>query len=188
MKKYGKENFKREILEFAENADELNELERKYVTLNEVNDKMCYNMKTGGDKWQFSEESLKQMSESHKGKPGHPLSEEVRQKLSETNKGRTFSEEHKKKLSESHKGKHHSEETKQKISEANKGNEKLKYWTGKIFSDEHRQHISKANKGKHHGPTSKHSWNYGISLSEEIKTKMSASHKKSGTIEEVLWL
>jgi len=53
------------------------------------------------------------------------LSEETKQKISETLKGRHFSEETKQKMSEVNKGeknpfygKHHSEETKQKIREA----------------------------------------------------------------------
>lgn len=47
LKKYGEENFTREILEFTDSREALNELEKKYVTLTEVNDEMCYNMKTG---------------------------------------------------------------------------------------------------------------------------------------------
>lgn len=47
LKKYGEENFTREILEFTDSREALSELEKKYVTLKEVEDKMCYNMMTG---------------------------------------------------------------------------------------------------------------------------------------------
>lgn len=63
-----------------------------------------------------------------KGKSKQPVSEEIRKKISEANKGRKLSEEHKAKISAAHKGKPHpqkghklSEETKRKISEAHKG-------------------------------------------------------------------
>ena len=62
-------------------------------------------------------------------------SEETKQKISESHKGKQFSEEHKQKLSEALKGKQHSEETKRKISEANKG---------KQLSEETKQKLRKA--------------------------------------------
>ena len=46
------------------------------------------------------------------------LSEEVRKKISEANKGKTYSEEAKMKMSKAHKGKHVSEETKKRLSKA----------------------------------------------------------------------
>jgi len=48
LKKYGKENFKREILEFCETYAELLEKEREYVNEIWVKDKTNYNLKTGG--------------------------------------------------------------------------------------------------------------------------------------------
>ena len=83
------------------------------------------------------------LSNTKKGKPGHPCSEETKEKVRIKLKGRTFSDEHKKHLSESMKrrpvteeqlqrcriamlGKQHSEETKQKMSEARK-----RYWNNK---------------------------------------------------------
>ena len=94
----------------------------------------------------------------HKGKH---LSEEHKQKLSESLKGQHPSEESKRKNSESHKGKksgmkgkHHSEEAKQKISEACRG---------KYHSEEAKQKISEARRGKH--------------LSEETKIKISEAKK-----------
>ena len=61
----------------------------------------------------LSEETRNKMSESRKGK--HP-SEETKKKLSEAKKGKAKSEEIKKKMSEAQKGKHASKETKKKMS------------------------------------------------------------------------
>ena len=72
-----------------------------------------------------SDETIKKISESQKGKKRTPLSEEHRKKISESRKGITLSEETIRKLSESHKGrtawnkgKKHTQETKKKISES----------------------------------------------------------------------
>ena len=96
-----------------------------------------------------SEESKQKMSEAHKGcipwnkgKKGKPLSEEARQKISESLKGRTLSEEHRRKLSEAGKGKKPSEETRRKMSEAHKSEKHHNY--GKLLSEETRRKISEA--------------------------------------------
>ena len=101
-------------MEFANNPEELNELEAKYVTLKEIYDPLCYNIKTGGEQnviytkehrerisksmtgkhWKLSEETKRKMSEAKKGK----LSEETKRKMSEAQRGKTLTEEHKQKL------------------------------------------------------------------------------------------
>lgn len=48
LEKYGKDNFKREILEFCDSYDELIELEKVYVDIDWVKNKSNYNLKTGG--------------------------------------------------------------------------------------------------------------------------------------------
>lgn len=50
-KKYGIENFTKEIIRYFETSEEAFEYERNFVTEELVNDSMCYNMKTGGDGW-----------------------------------------------------------------------------------------------------------------------------------------
>ncbi len=49
IKKYGKINFVREIIEFASSIEELNLLEEKYVTELEVSNPNCYNARIGGE-------------------------------------------------------------------------------------------------------------------------------------------
>ena len=72
------------------------------------------------------------------GSTGTELSDETKQKISETLTGATFTEEHKQNISENHalywQGKTHSEETKQKMGESRKGEKHFAY--GKTFSDE----------------------------------------------------
>ena len=48
LNKYGKENFKFEILEFLPNRETLKEREKELVNLNEVMKKECLNLTIGG--------------------------------------------------------------------------------------------------------------------------------------------
>ncbi len=92
------------------------------------------------------EEYCNNISESQKGKPKGPCSEECKKKISEALKDKPkgpCSEEHKNKLSESHKGKTHTEETKKKISESTKGKPKGP------CSEEHKNKLSESLKRKH---------------------------------------
>jgi hypothetical protein len=69
IKKYGKENFSREILEFCDSYDELIEVEKIYVDEQWVKDKFNYNLKTGGQSYGvLSEESKSKISETLRNK------------------------------------------------------------------------------------------------------------------------
>lgn len=69
IRKYGKLNFKREILEYCESYDILLELEKKYVDENWVKSKSNYNLKTGGQSSGIlSDESKMKISETLKKK------------------------------------------------------------------------------------------------------------------------
>lgn len=120
IKLYGKENFKKEILEYAKSSDEAYILEAKYITDEILLDPLCYNLKPGGtgvgsgvfnprygicgkDHQMFgrkhSEETKLKMSKARKGKHlGIPKSEEHKRKLSDYRKGKPVSEETKKKI------------------------------------------------------------------------------------------
>ena len=151
IKKYGLENFTKEILEFCYKEVELNDLEKHYIDkYKSTNSNIGYNLTKGGDgtlgltPWlkgkHLSDEIKKKMSEAKKGKhyikmseakKGRHLSDEHKRKLSELGKGRHHSEESRRKMSELGKGRHHSEETKKKLSESKKGKPitKLKWLT-----------------------------------------------------------
>lgn len=69
IEKYGKQNFKREILEFCSSYEELLEREKFYVDEEWVKDYSNYNLKTGGQSAGIlSEESRNKISETLKSK------------------------------------------------------------------------------------------------------------------------
>lgn len=84
-----------------------------------------------------SDESRKKMSETRKGKPGHPCSEETKEKLREALTGKILSPERRKSISEGHKGLKKSPETCAKISVIH---------TGMRYSDETKLKCSESQK------------------------------------------
>ena len=165
IKKYGPENFSKQIICECDSKEELNKMEIYYIAQTDaVLSDRYYNMAHGGNsiglkhtketREKLSEkaknrspETRQRMSDAQKGKI---LSEEHRNKIGAANRnrstelrqqigqkllGRIVSEETRKKLSE-HK---HTEETKKKISESHKGQK---------FTEEHRKNISTAAKNR----------------------------------------
>lgn len=174
IKKYGKENFDREIIEWCYSLEEIVSREIYWIAeLDTQNPDIGYNLSSGG-----------------LGSAGCTWSEESKDKLRQykgprsPNWGRHLTEEHKKHLSEAHSGKTLSEEHKQKISKSN---------TGRLCSQETREKISKALTGvsknvgadnpfygKHWTEEQKAANGAAIkaALSDsEVRKKMSESHK-----------
>ena len=146
IKKYGKENFKVDILH------EFNDIKDAYLKEAEIVDKSFiesddnYNCQTGGkNKVIISDESKKKMSryasnrskehqeKINQTKRGYSFSSSAKQSMSEArkkliddgyevwNKGKTLSDTHKENLKKNHrgmKGKKHSPETKEKMRQA----------------------------------------------------------------------
>ena len=113
--KYGIENFNKEYLAFCDTEEKLNWLEKFYIKKYNARE-VGYNLTDGGEGicgYNFSDESKQKISCSHKGKH---LTEEHKQKLSEKGKGRVVGIETRKKLSRKLKGRVFSEEHKHKIS------------------------------------------------------------------------
>lgn len=166
VKKYGKENFFRNILQFCKSYDEMNEAESKWINENVMNDPMCLNLKTGGEyNVEISDELRKKYS---KGNLGRKHTEETKRKLSKIQNSPEMKE--KQRLSHSgktawNKGKKnvYSAETKEKMSEAKRGEKHFFY--GKHHSSETKRKISEGNKKKH--------------LSEETKRRISEGLKKA---------
>lgn len=107
IKKYGKENFKKEILEYCNSYDELIEKEKIYVDEEWTKDLFNYNIKTGGQSAGIlSDESKLKISETLKRKyksgeiinvspnKGKYKSEEEKRRISETLKERYRNREH----------------------------------------------------------------------------------------------
>ena len=141
VKKYGKENFKKEILLYAKNEVALNFFERALVTPEFIELDTNYNLREGGGNNKFSEEVKKKFSAARRGvkrspetrakisayQKGRKKSLETRAKISIARKGIKFSLETRAKMSafaKLKKGKKHSPETKAKMSAAHKGKKK----------------------------------------------------------------
>ena len=170
IKKYGRENFTREILATATNEEMLNDLEAVYVTWKEVDDENCYNLMTGGGASGLrSKETRKKMSAAKKGNTnmlGKTQSVDTRKKIGESNKARRHSPETKQKISVAKKGrpgKKHSPESRQKMREAKKN-----------VSLETRKKLSQATSGKTHSPETKQKISEG--LKRYLQAKMSSPH------------
>ena len=151
IKKYGKINFKMEILQFCDSFEELIEKESIYVNKEWINRKDTYNIIIGGAGII----------------PGTPSPK----------KGIKMSDKARKNMSISAKGKILSDKTKKKISDAHKGNNNFFY--GKTHSDEVRKKISLACSGENHPNYGKSTWNKGIKMTNEFRKKISNGHKNS---------
>jgi len=95
-----------------------------------------------------SAESIEKIKMANKGKVFGHMSEELKKKISDANRGerhyfygKHHSEESKKNMSQSHIGVKHSKETKEKIS-----NNSARYWLGKEFTEEMKEKMSKTRK------------------------------------------
>lgn len=176
IKKYGRENFKKEILIEFPTRQEVSDYECEIVTMELVLDENCYNLKTGGDNgFIFSDDSKKKIGLANSGENsawyGKYHTNETKKKISDQHIGKKLTEEHKDKLSKSHFGKNLTEEHKDKIRKGNIGkimseeakNKVRMFNKGKIVSNETRQKISQSHKGK--------------KLSEESKAKLSKFFK-----------
>lgn len=154
IKKYGKENFLKEIIADYPTRKEASNHEKQIVTIELINDLMCYNLKTGGDNGFTRKMSIEEITYRKMCMPrgkdhhayGNPMSDDTRQRISQTLTGKMCGENHwtfsnsypeagKKKISEFNTGKTYSTEYKQNMSE------KL---SGLIVGEDH------AFFGKHH--------------------------------------
>lgn len=166
LKKYGKENFKREILQLYNSLDELIKAEEEIVTEEWVAGRDNYNLKTGGlSGGKLSNESKEKISKTLKKKY------ETGELKPNTNKPYDITDKHKEKISKSLKKRyelveHHLKNTepwnkgKTGVQEAwNKGKELPN------ISDEHKEKISKTLKERYknvkHNRVGVEPWNKG---------------------------
>ena len=140
-------------MEFANSPEELNELEAKYVTLKELYDEICYNLKTGGEQnIVFSDETIRKIRESQKGEKSHLFGKCGKDAI--------------------HYGQHHSDEAKRKMSEAKKGkapwNKGKKGW----MSDEGQKKMSELMKNNRYRRGAKHKIESLQKISKALKGRI----------------
>lgn len=133
-RKYGFENFKKEIiLSDIDSKDLANDYEQFYILWNRVLGKAEYNLAAGGNgsigvHYHLSEETKRKISEANKGRPAWNKGKiGVNTGLQKGKKHKPFSEETKKRMSEAQKGKIKSEEHKRKIAETMVGKKRGPY-------------------------------------------------------------
>lgn len=133
IKKYGRENFIKEILFVFDDEEECLLKESEILSSIEIPSSSCYNICPVG---------------TGQKQAGIPLNHETKQKIIKNNgmRGKTHSEDARKKISAAHKGKpswhkgrKKSEETKHRMSQAQKG---------RFVSEETKHKISEAGKGR----------------------------------------
>ena len=100
IRHYGWDSFSVEVIETCPSKEELDEREIFWITVLKTTDKQFgYNMTEGGDGGGFSPEALKKSADLRRGKP---ISDAVKKKISDGNKGKKviITEETKKKISQ----------------------------------------------------------------------------------------
>jgi NUMOD3 motif len=162
IKKYGKENFKKEILLYAKNEIALNFFERALVTPEFCELNTNYNLREGGgSKGRMSKESIFKCHNTRKLNGTNRVSSEHKAKISATMKGRKLSSDWKAKISSALKGKKKTSEHIANLSAAR---------TGKKCSFETKMKISLAGKGRKKPPRT-----------PETIVKMLETKKRNGT-------
>lgn len=125
IKKYGKENHRKEILELCSSRDELESYEKEIVNKDLLLNPYCINLKCGGEGGSSGQSlvSKKKISESNKGRK---LSPEQCKNISMGKLGKTFSEKHRENIRKALKGKIRSEESRKNMSVSQKGKPRSK--------------------------------------------------------------
>jgi group I intron endonuclease len=145
IKKYGRKNHKRDILEFFPDRKALSDREENMVNEEILKDPLCMNLKSGGEfvgmlGYRHSKESLEKISKNRKGKCigednhmfGKKHSSDTIKKIKDNGiflsgennpfYGKTHTKEIKEKIRKSHTGKKASEETRKKMRLSKIGN------------------------------------------------------------------
>ena len=144
VEKYGKDNVNREILEWCDTMDLLDEREKFWIKeLNARDPNIGYNKSPGGYSGDYPGElngmwgrhhSIETKRKISEKKIGKLHTEEFKLRVSKKLKGKTFSKERNKKVSESLKGHVVSEETRKKLSIAAKNRPPISDETRKKLS------------------------------------------------------
>ncbi len=147
IKKYGKINFKVDIIDNATSIDELNEKEIYWIKhYNSIDREIGYNMTHGGDRALLLPEVRKRIADK---KRGQKHSDETKKKMSKAHKGKNYrkwTEEQKIEYSIKFKKLYKEGKIKGPPNNPNYGSDHHMY--GKTHTDEAKAKISKSRKGK----------------------------------------
>jgi group I intron endonuclease len=162
IKKYGKENFKCEILEFLSDRNSLKKREKELVNENILKDEMCLNLKIGGEGGLVNEEHSYKFHSAGGRAVRKIFSERHRERLkNDSDYYSSFCEKLKGKQTW-WEGKKHSEETKQKMKKSkNVGENNSQHGTIWITNDIENRKIKKNN-------TIPDKWKIGRTLKKKI--------------------
>jgi len=177
IKKYGKENFTREIIALGYDKEELNLLEIAFINNhNAIKSNDYYNIADGGNSGNkfagFSEERLIEDKLRRRNlwlgekNPlyGKKYTEAEKAKMSIANSGRKHTEEAKERIIKALYGRPCSDETREKIRESQKGEKAYMY--GRCHTEEEKRKIGDAARGEK-------SYMYGKTVTAEIRKKIS---------------
>ena len=116
IKKYGRENFKKEILEWCDNKSHLCQREIYWINqLNSTNPKIGYNLSLGGDGGNVGVEAYIKIGNKLRGKK---KSKEFGEKVSKALKGKAKSKEHNEKVRQALLGRKRPKEVVDKMSKS----------------------------------------------------------------------
>jgi group I intron endonuclease len=154
IRKYGKENFKKEILEICSTREELIEREEYWLNYYDAgNNHRFYNTHNhsyGAPK--LSQEIIEKIRRANSGKNhsqyGKTKTEETKRKIGNANRGRVPSEETRRKISEAGRRRSQSEETRKKLSEIRKSFNGKTGMYGKKHSEETKQKMRESAKAR----------------------------------------
>jgi group I intron endonuclease len=202
IKKYGKENFKRETLEKCISKKQLNEREKYWILhYSSINKNIGYNLARGGEGgigWfagkKHSEETKKKIGKISKARGvsekcrlkskernfwlGRKHTEETKEKIRQANLGKKHTEGAKKNMSLSRKGKKgkpHSEAAKDKMRQAKR--EGFVPWC-KGLTKETDKRLEASGKKVSIAKRGSIPWNLGIPHSEETRKKIGIKSKE----------
>ena len=157
LKKYGQDGFKWDVIDYADNEDDLSKKEIYWIAYYEsfLDKNKGYNSTSGGE-------------------TSKSISEAVRLKISIKNKGKVITKEHREKLRQAFIGRNVSNETRVKISKAVKGEKNGMF--GRKHTDEEKENLRKKSSERKHTQESKDKIgkaHKGKNVSDETKAKLS---------------
>jgi len=175
IKKYGKENFIKKTIEICFTREELNERERYWIKETKAQE-IGYNIADGGSGGNtYTEETRQRISQEFKGREVDPKTIEKAKKTREKRKQENpdvykMSEEQKQILSKTHKGKVHPKEWRERQSEVMK----------KLYHSENTSQFEKfIENQKSENKRGEKNPNWGRKATEETRRKQSEALKKN---------